>query len=111
MSGKNLKNFCQPILETFTRYFGFALCSINYLSFILDAETTYSHGTDGIVNRFMKFESNEEMDYVERIHEERSIFNKILESYFHKKNFNQKLKLIEETEGGIFLFYFHKCFL
>ena len=59
----------------------------------------------------MKFEANEEMNYVERIQEERSIFNKILESYFHKKDFNQKLKQTEELEGGIFLFYFHRCFL
>ena len=59
----------------------------------------------------MKLEANEEMNYVERIQEERSIFNKILESYFHKKDFNQKLKQTEELEGGIFLFYFHRCFL
>ena len=59
----------------------------------------------------MKFEANEEMNYVERIQEERSIFNKILESYFHKKDFNQKLKQTAELEGGIFLFYFHRCLL
>ena len=59
----------------------------------------------------MKLEANEEMNYVERIQEERSIFNKILESYFHKKDFNQKLKQTEELEGGIFIFNFHKCFL
>ena len=46
------------------------------------------------------------MNYVERIQEERSIFNKILESYFNRTDFNQELKQVEETKGVISYFVF-----
>ena len=50
----------------------------------------------------MKLEANEDMNYVERIKEERSIFNEILENFFQEPDFNQKLKQFKETIVGIF---------
>ena len=58
----------------------------------------------------MKFEANEETNYVDRMQEERSIFNKILENYFDKTDFDQKLKQIEETIGRIFHILFSQTF-
>ena len=67
-------------------------------------------GTDGSVNSFSKFEANEDMNYANRMQEERSIFNKILENYFDKRDFNQKLKQTEETIGRIFHILFSQTF-
>ena len=77
-------------LTFITNRLKFDLCNIDYLSFISDAEAIDSHGRDVSVKSLMKFEANEYMNYVERMHEERS-----------KTDFNQKHK---QTEGDIFLF-------
>ena len=93
-----------------THYFGPALQIKNYLSFISDAATIDYQGTDSSVNSFSKFEAKEDMNYAERMQEERSIFNKILENYFDKRDFNQKLKQTEETIGCIFHILFSQTF-
>ena len=72
------------------------MCNIDYLPFTSDAETIDSQGSNGCVRSLMKFEANEDMNYVERMQEKRS-----------KTDFNQRLKQTVETEGGIFCF----CFL
>ena len=58
----------------------------------------------------MKLEANEDMNYVERIKEERSIFNEILENFFQEPDFNQKLKQFKETIGGVFHILFFQSF-
>ena len=68
------------------------MCNIDYLSFISDAVTIDSQGRHVSVKSPTKFETNEDMNYVEKIYEERS-----------KTDFNQKHK---QTEGGIFLLLF-----
>lgn len=97
-------------ISPITHYFGPALHIKNYLSFISDAATIDYQGTDSSVNSFSKFEAKEDMNYAERMQEERSIFNKILENYFDKRDFNQKLKQTEETIGCIFHILFSQTF-
>ena len=112
MSGKNLKNLCHSwkYPYSFTHHFLPDLPFKNYLSFISDAETIDSQGTDGSANSLMKLEANEDMNYVERIKEERSIFNEILENFFQEPDFNQKLKQFKETIDGIFHILFFQSF-
>ena len=93
-----------------TNYFLPDLPFKNYLSFISDAETIDSQGTEGSANSLMKLEANEDMNYVERIKEERSIFNEILENFFQEPDFNQKLKQFRETKGDIFHILFFQSF-
>ena len=75
-----------------TNHLKYDLCNIDYLSFISDAVTIDSQGRDVSVKSPTKFETNEDMNYVEKIYEERS-----------KTDFNQKHK---QTEGRIFLLLF-----
>ena len=110
VSGKNLKNLCHSWKYPYNLYCLPDLPFKNYLSFISDAETIDSQGTDGSANSLMKLEANEDMNSVERIKEERSIFNEILENFFQEPDFNQKLKQFKETIVGIFHILFLQSF-
>ena len=114
VSGKNLKNVCHiwkyPHSLQIHIILDLLYISRNNSSFISDAGTIDYQGTDGSVNSFSKFEANEDMNYADRMQEERSIFNKILENYFDKTDFDQKLKQTEETIGRIFHILFSQTF-
>ena len=110
VSGKNLKNVCHIWKYPHNIILDLLYISRNNSSFISDAGTIDYQGTDGSVNSFSKFEANEDMNYADRMQEERSIFNKILENYFDKTDFDQKLKQTEETIGRIFHILFSQTF-